>query len=186
MEQVNGSEPVTEMDTNDALENEPSEHQMDAVVPLKSSDKMVHFASVTIHEHPTLVGCNPAVSAGVPLTIDWNAVSTSEMSVDEYETFRAPRRVSNPVFLRHDATERWTLLKNLGFDSEEMRCAEETANVIRISRQMSNEEDQLRSQSRLQLLVDASKQRRRSLEKKQSARRNFFRRLFPLRKVASV
>jgi hypothetical protein len=152
----------------------------------KSSNKTVTFSSVTIHEHPTLVGCNPAVSAGVPLTIDWQAVSSSEMSVDEFESYRAPRRVSNPIFLRHDATERWTLLKDLGFDSEEMRVAEEGANVIRISRQLSNEEVQLESQSHLKTLMDESKQRRRNLERKQAPRRNFFRRVFPLRKVASV
>jgi hypothetical protein len=150
----------------------------------KPSKKSVQFASVTIHEHPTLVGCNPAVSAGVPLTIDWRAVSSSEMSVDEYEAYREPRRVSNPIFLRHDATERWTLLKNLGFDSEEMRVAEETADGIRISRQMSNKEAQWESQSHLKTLMDESKQRRQSL--KQSPRRNFLRRIFPLRKVASV
>lgn len=151
-----------------------------------SPGKKVRFSSVTIHEHPTLVGCNPAVSAGVPLTIDWQAVSSSEMSVDEFEAYRAPRRVSNPIFLRHDATERWTLLKNLGFDSEEMRVAEESAGVIRISRQLSNEEIQMESHSRLKNLIDESKQRRRSLARKQSTRRNFFRRIFPLRKVASV
>ena len=59
-----------------------------------SNKKGVHvrWDQVFMHEFPILLGDNPGVSKGAPLTIDWKPVSHDVMDVDIFEYFRAPER----------------------------------------------------------------------------------------------
>lgn len=99
--------------------------------------KSVSFGSVVIHEHPIIVGCNPAVSSGVPITIGWYSVSKTEMSIIEYEAIREPERVSRRALLRQHPLTRFTLLQNLGFSRQELHRAEQMTSAIRKFREQS-------------------------------------------------
>jgi hypothetical protein len=132
-----------------------------------------------VHEHPIIVGCNPAVSDGVPITIDWCPVSTHHLSIDAYEHVRSPERVTQRILLRQSPQERWDILHNLGCLSEEMRLAEQDANEIRQLRQLSkHDSQQQQQQTYLDKLRNESKQRRRNLMQGAPQRSTFMRRMF--------
>ena len=113
----------------------------------------VSFDSIEIHEHAVILGCNPSVSAGPPLTISWESLSSSIQTVEHYERSRGTRR--SALFLRKSKTERDTILKEEGFSSEELAVATSSADSIRQSREESAQE-----KSDLQALLKESQRRK--------------------------
>ena len=100
----------------------------------------VHFGTVIINEHPIIVGCNPAVSSGVPLSIDWDRVSQTIMSIQEYEIIREPDRVEDSSMLKKDSSDRYFMLTSLGYSYKELRQAEKEMDILRKLRQESFED----------------------------------------------
>lgn len=125
-------------------ENIPAMPQNSPTSLLSPSDskRKVQFGTVIINEHPIIVGCNPAVSSGVPLSIDWERISQRVMSIHDYETIREPDRVEDHSMLLKDSTDRYYILQNLGYSYKEMREAEKTVDMIRKFRQQSYEESE--------------------------------------------
>jgi hypothetical protein len=78
---------------------------------------------------------NPAVSAGVPTTIDWNSLSSSMSSLEDYESGRAPRR--SIMLLKVTKSDRERLLRDGGYSSEELLTVENEMESIRKSRELS-------------------------------------------------
>lgn len=58
------------------------------------SNTIVHFNTVTVREYPVIPGDNPSVSAGPPLTLDWEAVNKFSISINKFERFRDGKRRS--------------------------------------------------------------------------------------------
>ena len=52
----------------------------------------VRFDQVFVHEFPIILGDNPSVSKGAPLTIGWTAIRHDAMELDMYEYLRQPER----------------------------------------------------------------------------------------------
>ena len=125
-------------------ENIPAMPQNSPTSLLSPSDskRKVQFGTVIINEHPIIVGCNPAVSSGVPLSIDWERISQRVMSIHDYETLREPDRVEDHSMLLKDSTDRYYILQNLGYSYKEMREAEKAVDMIRKFRQQSYEESE--------------------------------------------
>ena len=107
-------------------------------IPAKK--QKVHFGTVIINEHPIIVGCNPAVSSGVPLSIDWDRISQKIMSIQEYEIIRGPVRVPDFSMLMRDSSDRYFLLTSLGYSYKELRQAEKEMDILRKLRQESFED----------------------------------------------
>ena len=59
--------------------------------------KAVSFGNLKIRSHSVILGDHPCCSAGCPLELGWECQSETEVSVDEYETSRAPRRNSREM-----------------------------------------------------------------------------------------
>lgn len=61
---------------------------------MRSSGSSVCFGDLTIYEFKNMLGDNPAVSEGAPLTIGWKHESVDVVAVDYYEFMRnqRPRR----------------------------------------------------------------------------------------------
>lgn len=61
----------------------------------------VTFDRLEIRKYPIVVGDNPAVTSGVPLTIGWDHDENSMaiVSVEEYENSRPPRRCNDELIL---------------------------------------------------------------------------------------
>jgi hypothetical protein len=75
--------------------------------------KGVTFGSLTIHEHPVMLGDNPSVSSGPPLAISWEAQASHFFSVDEYEASRPPRRSKDTMQVPRSMREDW--LRSAGY-----------------------------------------------------------------------
>ena len=59
---------------------------------LKKPPRHVEFGMVTIYQHGFVLGDNPAVSEGAPLTLDTHCHEVTEMEVSVFETFFRPRK----------------------------------------------------------------------------------------------
>jgi hypothetical protein len=47
----------------------------------------VSFGSVSIHSHQVILGDNPSVSGGPPLTLDWKAFESTTVDLEAYESY---------------------------------------------------------------------------------------------------
>ena len=69
--------------------------------------KTVRFSDITIREYPMILGDNPSVSCGPPVTIDWQHSSEAHLPLDKYmhslPFFPRERcQMVMPAFLRED------------------------------------------------------------------------------------
>lgn len=84
-----------------------------------TSQRSVSFASVDIREHPYVLGDNPSVSSGVPLTIDWQSSHSETVPLDIFEDLRKnDRRFVHELKIPGDV--RWDKAKNSGASSLEI------------------------------------------------------------------
>ena len=124
-----------------------------------NQDRGVRFGNITIHELPMIVGDNPAVSVGPPVTVDWMPSGSSSwsngcrsdnyentngtyaaaivVSVDDYEKQRpVPRSKSQ---LRMPSSYRTELLRRQGFSRSEIMEGSKQAAVVRHRRKRTIE-----------------------------------------------
>jgi hypothetical protein len=78
----------------------------------------VSFSDVEVRSHEMILGDNPAVSKGPPLTIDWDAFETTMCSVDNYEDVREPTvrnysEMKMPAPVRFELLSRTTATKDI-------------------------------------------------------------------------
>lgn len=126
----------------------------------------VHWGTTEIRSHAVILGCNPSVTRGPPLTIEWDAQGTRIMSVDDFEADRKPPR---PEFaLKKSSTERKTILKEAGFSSEEFKLVQEYIDEIKESRKESKEE-----KSDLSAMI-AESRRRKKESRSSGSKKGFF------------
>jgi hypothetical protein len=94
--------------------------------------KRVHFSDITIQEYPIIVCDNPGGNSGCPLSIAWEVLSSTCMSVDEYELSRPPRRSNLQMMV--PASCRKDMLRNVGFSRKEISEGTKAANIARARR----------------------------------------------------
>lgn len=59
--------------------------------------KRVCFDQIYVREYPVILGDNPSVTAGVPVTIDWNFQKEVEIELDYFEIYRTERKHKNQL-----------------------------------------------------------------------------------------
>ena len=102
---------------------------------LPSRKKFVRFSDVTLREYPMVVGDNPAVSSGPPVTIDWNYMSEVVISVDQHQSVnRNPRRQQDMILPSY--VRKMILIENGALDIE-LEEAEDEAIAIKLQRHKS-------------------------------------------------
>lgn len=100
----------------------------------------VKFNSVEVREHAYTLGSDSrhpdATTSGPPIDLSWDAHSKSIVSVDDYEASRGPRREIN--MLRKSEEERFRILKDAGYHSDELQAASSIATTgeIRTNRSL--------------------------------------------------
>ena len=99
--------------------------------------KAVRFSTVQFQEHPMIVGDNPAVSRGVPISIAWESQEEYVLTVDDYERARPPRRSIGE--LKRDSLDRVRLCKQLGYSRSEIVEANKQIAVIQKQRTRTRE-----------------------------------------------
>mmetsp|Transcript_23993 Transcript_23993/g.51935 ORF Transcript_23993/g.51935 Transcript_23993/m.51935 type:complete len:418 (+) Transcript_23993:1563-2816(+) len=79
----------------------------------------IQYGNVEIREYSNTLGDHPACSEGPPISLDWAFCSRPfEMSIDEYEACRAPRKSWPELSIPKHRRER--ILVNLGYSYEEI------------------------------------------------------------------
>lgn len=71
--------------------------------------KRVEFAFLEVREYPVVLGDNPSVLEGPPITIDWGHDPSTEfvLDVNTFERMRGNRRTSAELVLPKNVRERW-------------------------------------------------------------------------------
>ena len=99
--------------------------------------RTVSFSTLAMREYPIIVGQNPAVMLGAPLTIDWTYGGEVTCSVDDYEKTRPKPR--SMIELRIPASMRNDILKRSGYSRNEIMAGIKQANIGRNRRQRTKE-----------------------------------------------
>lgn len=97
----------------------------------------VGFTKIQIREYPIVVGDNPSILTGTPITIDWEYVEEMEFAVDDYEQQKPTSR--NMLELRLPAKYRDTILKQQGFSLKDRLQGRKAANITRSQRRRTAE-----------------------------------------------
>jgi hypothetical protein len=82
---------------------------------LRSRMTSISFGSVSVHTHPITLGDNPAVSTGIPVTLDWEYVSSQYFDIDEYEVMCQGRQKKAQKI---DSADREAWLREKGYTGE--------------------------------------------------------------------
>lgn len=71
--------------------------------------KRVEFAFLEVREYPVVLGDNPSVLEGPPITIDWAHDPSTEfvLDINTFERMRGNRRTSAELVLPRHVRERW-------------------------------------------------------------------------------
>lgn len=130
-EAAKGLLPKTKNDRGDGDEDDDAEGVQNARLPRNRS---VVFGNLEIREYARTIGCNPSVSGGPPVGLDWSYDPDHlTLDLEEYESNRGPRRsyaeMAMPRSVRTQIlTEEWRVTR------PEMASAIRDANRIKQSR----------------------------------------------------
>lgn len=103
----------------------------------------VSFSKIYIREYPIIVGDNPSIMTGVPITIDWVHVSEINFEIDEYEELKPESRTM--AQLRMPSSCRNGILQRQGFSSSDIKRGLRQANIIKGQRRRTAEGESLSS-----------------------------------------
>ena len=103
----------------------------------KQTGFRVRFSTVEFQEYPIILGDNPAVSSGPPLTIDWTPMSKKSVPLEDYERMRSQRRSAGQMSIPQ--TIRRELLLDLGFTLSEIQRHTKQATIVRYNRRRTGE-----------------------------------------------
>jgi hypothetical protein len=92
----------------------------------------VRFGHVSIRQYPVIVGDNPAVSGGPPLSIGWEYDDEVTLDVVEYEEQRPPRRKGREMLVPTDV--RTDRLREAGYSRAEIVALTKPVNLARSQR----------------------------------------------------
>jgi len=100
----------------------------------------VNFGVVRVHTHDIVLGDNPSVSQGPPLTLDWDANKSECYSLDEFEKINnSGGHHAKRVSMR--TREIW--LREMGHSTESFNRVSDEIEHIKTSRQLSRNEEEL-------------------------------------------
>lgn len=107
---------------------------------MSTEKKSVSFDSVEINEHQVILGDNPSVSSGPPVTVAWESHESYTFSVDEYEESHPERRFKSNMLLPRRVREE--LLTKAGYSRSQLVIAQRIVNRIKKERAMSVSQQQ--------------------------------------------
>jgi len=107
-----------------------------------SSAKSVAFADVTVNSHSIVLGDNPSVSCGPPITISWDAFESERFDLDEYEEYKPPARKQAQLHVPRITREDW--LRNEGYARSELNAVSNEVRKIQKRRSALAEKELLK------------------------------------------
>jgi hypothetical protein len=116
---VNSNTITTSVDLVGCLRVRSQDESLEQVYSPKSmGQKKVGFAQVVINSHGFVLGDNPSVTVGPPLSISWEAFESKRLSVDDYEINKPLPREQCQMLIPRTLREQW--LRNEGVTRTEM------------------------------------------------------------------
>jgi len=104
------------------------------------SSKKLKFGSVDIYTHDIVLGDNPSVSRGPPLTLNWHAIHFERCSVEDFEVRFGQQGGQGGRVKKVSIRSREEWLREMGHRTESLRRVCEEIEYIKRSRQQSQEE----------------------------------------------
>lgn len=88
---------------------------------MSTESRVVRFDSVVVREYEIILGDNPSVSDGAPISLGWNYTSMEPIELDDYEIMQIYSKASRPsrCFMM-PSSQRTSLLRNAGFTEKEI------------------------------------------------------------------
>lgn len=118
-----------------------------------AAKKTVSWDTIQINTHEVVLGDNPAVSVGPPLSIGWARWHSESLSIDAYEEHRPERRRSEGLRVPRSERER-LLMQEFGVARSYMVETTQLVNKIKIHRRVNAK------RGPLEMIKDAFKNRR--------------------------
>lgn len=103
----------------------------------EKSKRKIHFGEVLIREYEMILGDNPCVTYGPPVTIDWDYVEYNALPVNEYEFHRPPRRSLREMGMNY--YRRKELLARAGHSEEELKIAKKEVQKCKTNRYLTKQ-----------------------------------------------
>jgi len=131
---------MTDIPEGSEMTNVPSDSLSVAMATdetTSANKKSVQFSTVTVRLHPIILGDNPAVSCGPPLSIDWQFTSTYTKAVDVFETTKPAKRRRRPGVYSLTLNRRTAILQSLGYTEKEMSDATAETEFIKQNREVT-------------------------------------------------
>ena len=92
----------------------------------------VSFRNITIREYPMIIGDNPSVSSGPPLTVAWDFDELGTIPLNDYEHHRPIRRSAEQMTI--PKMERLKILEGSGHSRSEIEKVVKDVNIARSQR----------------------------------------------------
>lgn len=124
-------------DLDCSIDFEEEEEEEDDDDARTSNELKVHFGTVEIREYPILLGDNPSVMRGAPLTMDWNAVQRHMLPVDDFEDSIKQHRSLQQII--RSPQQRFDLLLDLDYARGEILQGQRLATIGRNQRRQTNQ-----------------------------------------------
>mmetsp|Transcript_27821 Transcript_27821/g.42801 ORF Transcript_27821/g.42801 Transcript_27821/m.42801 type:complete len:171 (+) Transcript_27821:68-580(+) len=100
-------------------------------------ERSVRFGTIEIYEHPIILGDNPSVSAGLPITIDWDSQREFCFSIEDYEDYRLERRRKDEMSIPAEVREE--ILANSGLNRSNAAAAMREVGRTKKQRRRTND-----------------------------------------------
>lgn len=97
--------------------------------------RKVSFAQVTVNSHSIVLGDNPSVSAGPPISISWEPFESESFAVEEYEELKPCPRAQAQLHIPKSLREDW--LRAEGYARSELFDVMREIQKVRRRRQLS-------------------------------------------------
>jgi hypothetical protein len=88
--------------------------------PSGPKDTKISFNHISVRSYPVLIGDNPSVTQGVPLTIGWEHDQEESYNVDVYESDHKSEPVASLAEMKFSEEERAAIAKNLGYSDNKI------------------------------------------------------------------
>uniref|UniRef100_A0A7S2Q2P1 Uncharacterized protein n=1 Tax=Skeletonema marinoi TaxID=267567 RepID=A0A7S2Q2P1_9STRA len=103
----------------------------------EKSKRRIHFGDVFVRDYEMILGDNPCVTYGPPVTLDWDYVEFNPLPVDEYEFHHPPRRTIREMGMNY--YRRKELLTLAGHSEEELKMAKKEVKKCKSNRYMTRQ-----------------------------------------------
>lgn len=83
-------------------------------------ESRLSFSAIRVREYPVLIGDNPSVGQGVPLTIGWEAEREESYPLEDFESKHKAEPVSTLQEMKFTPDQRAQIAKNLGYSDHKI------------------------------------------------------------------